>query len=273
MTHTTDLIVFGIVVALRLFVPLLIPRFPLPAIVASLIIDGVDQTVFQRMTNLDLTNYQSYDKGLDIYYLTIAYLATLRNWTNITAIEVSRFLLYYRLIGVVLFEHFQKRYILLIFPNTFEYFFIFYEAVRLRWNPIRMDKRLVFGAAAAIWIFIKLPQEYWLHVAQRDVTDTLRANPVLIPILGVGILALVVIAWWTVTKKCPPADHTLQIEAITEGTDSLAQRVQHVLVGWKRVINPAIVEKVVLLSLVSIIFSQILPNMTPQQSRSRLASS
>ena len=28
--------------------------------------------------------------------------------------------------------------------------------------------------AAAIWIFIKLPQEYWLHVAEIDVTDTLR---------------------------------------------------------------------------------------------------
>ena len=42
--NTQDLIVFGIVVALRLFVPLAIPRFPLPAIVAAMIIDDADQT-------------------------------------------------------------------------------------------------------------------------------------------------------------------------------------------------------------------------------------
>ena len=39
-------------------------------------------------------------------------------------------------------------------------------------------------AAAIIWIFVKLPQEYWLHVAELDVTDTLEdywwAWPVLI---------------------------------------------------------------------------------------------
>jgi hypothetical protein len=66
--------------------------------------------------------------------------------------------------------------LLLIFPNTFEYFFIFYEAVRARWNPLRMSKRGVIAAAAAIWIVIKLPQEYWIHVAQLDVTDAIKQH-------------------------------------------------------------------------------------------------
>ena len=34
MNDTTDLLVFLAVVGLRLFVPLLIPRFPLPAVIA-----------------------------------------------------------------------------------------------------------------------------------------------------------------------------------------------------------------------------------------------
>ena len=65
---------------------------------------------------------------MDIYYLAIAYLATMRNWVNLPAFRVSRFLYFYRLVGVVAFELTQIRALLLIFPNTFEYFFIAYEA-------------------------------------------------------------------------------------------------------------------------------------------------
>lgn len=196
-TDNTDLIVFLIVLLLRLVVPLFIPRFPLPGIIIALVLDAADQTIFQKFTELDTEGpYQSYDKALDIYYLTIAYLATMRNWSNLTAFEVARFLLYYRLIGVVIYEFTHWRPILLIFPNTFEYFFIFYEAVRLRWNPRRMSSTVVYAAAAAIWIVIKLPQEYWIHVAQNDVTDTLREYPALIPALIVAIFAILAGAWW-----------------------------------------------------------------------------
>ena len=71
---TEATIVFVIVVAARFLVPLLIPRFPLPAIIACLIIDGVDQTVFQSF-GFDPPGYQNYDKAMDVYYLAIAFLA------------------------------------------------------------------------------------------------------------------------------------------------------------------------------------------------------
>ncbi|MGD9714583.1 MAG: hypothetical protein AB7V46_21375, partial [Thermomicrobiales bacterium] len=114
-----DLVIFAIVVGLRIVVPLFIPRFPLPAIIVAMVIDAADQTIFQKTTDLDLTNYQSYDKALDIFYLAIAYLSTMRNWRNRVAFETSRFLWYYRLLGVVLFELTHTRSLLLIFPNTF----------------------------------------------------------------------------------------------------------------------------------------------------------
>ena len=41
---------------------------------ACLVIDGLDQTIFQTFTSLDLSGYQSYDKALDVYYLSIAYI-------------------------------------------------------------------------------------------------------------------------------------------------------------------------------------------------------
>ena len=260
---TGDLIVFLIVVGLRLIVPLFIPRFPLPAIIAALVIDAVDQTVFQRWTTLDTGGpYQSYDKALDVYYLTIAYLATMRNWDNLTAFEVSRFLFYYRLMGVFLYEFTHWRPILLIFPNTFEYFFIFYEAVRLRWNPKRMAPKLVIAAAAAIWIFIKLPQEYWIHVAQNDVTDTLRAHPTLIPVIAVALVALLTAAWWVVTRKCPPAEWKPSISdpLLDHGGSSMTFNQTELRLFAGRGFDRSLFEKVILISTISIIFGKMLPN-------------
>ncbi|MBV9170789.1 MAG: hypothetical protein JOZ81_11955 [Chloroflexi bacterium] len=128
----SDILIFAVVLALRLLVPLAIPRYPLPGILTAFLLDAVDNGIFQRFTNLNLDFYQSYDKALDNYYLTIAYISTLRNWTNRYGFKVSRFLFYYRLVGAVVFELSGVQQILLLFPNTFEYFFDFYELVRLR---------------------------------------------------------------------------------------------------------------------------------------------
>ena len=73
---------------------------------------------------------------MDVFYLAIAYLATMRNWQALPAYAVGRFLYFYRLVGVVAFELTQTRALLLVFPNTFEYFFIAYEGIRTRWAPV-----------------------------------------------------------------------------------------------------------------------------------------
>jgi hypothetical protein len=266
MSISIDLLIFLTVLFLRLLIPLAIPKFPLPAILTALVLDGVDQTIFQKYTDLNLDGYQGYDKALDVYYLTIAYLSTLRNWVNIHAFDISRFLLYYRLVGVMLFEFLHIRAILLVFPNTFEYFFIFYEAVRTRWNPVRMARNVVLGAAAFIWIVIKLPQEYWIHIAQRDVTETLAANPVLIPILVVAILLLLFATWWIVTHRLPPADHRLRLVANDPFGDAQFAALRTTQ-SSRRLLDSGVLEKVAMVSLVTVIFSQILPNMvaTPLQ--------
>src|SRR6476469_4328900 len=180
---------------------------------ASLVIDGLDQTIFQTFTSLDLEGYQAYDKALDVYYLSIAYIATLRNWTNHTAVGVSRFLYYYRMIGVVIFEVTQLRAVLLIFPNTFEYFFDFYEGVRSRWNPRRLSRKFWIYGAAAIWIFIKLPQEWWIHIAQIDTTDLIRDKPWVGVLMVVGVLGLLAAFWFYVRPRLDPADHQFRLAA------------------------------------------------------------
>lgn len=258
--------------------PLAIPRYPIPAGLAALVIDGVDQTIFQTFTTLPLTGYQGYDKALDIYYLSIEYLSTLRNWTNMDAVLMSRFLFYFRLVGVLLFELTHVRAMLLFFPNTFEYFFLFYEAVRLRWNPKRLSASMVVLAAFAIWVFIKVPQEYWIHIAQLDVTDTIKhvifgvpadtswgaivgANVPFFLLLIAVVVFVIAAAYLFITRRLPAADWTFSFDADAHGSDVEAEAVDTARRAMaRRFWDIELAEKVVLVSLVTIIFSRILPS-------------
>jgi hypothetical protein len=252
-------VVFWTVVLVRFVLPLAIFRYPLPAIIACLIVDGIDQTVFQTF-GFDPPFYQGYDKAMDVFYLGIAYIATMRNWTSLPAFQVSRFLFFYRQIGVVAFELTQVRALLLIFPNTFEYFFIAYEAIRSRWNPARFGMRFWVVTAALIWVFVKLPQEYWIHIAQLDFTDTVADVPWFGPAVVAGVVGLLLAFWFLVRPRLDPADHAWQLpaaplpEAIDEAHERTAYMAQH-----GRVWSVASLEKVFLIGLLSVIFGSVLP--------------
>src|SRR4051812_2336610 len=193
------------IVLSRLALPLAIPRFPL-VILAALVLDAVDGSLLAHFTSVDVGPdgpYQSFDKALDIYYLAIAYLATMRNWTSTPAFRIARFLFYYRLVGVVAFELLDSRAMLLLFPNTFEFFFIAYEGLRLRWDPARWSGRFWLLVAGGIWVFIKLPQEYWIHVAQLDFTDAVSDHPWFGALCLAGIGVLVWLVLFVVRPRMP----------------------------------------------------------------------
>jgi len=270
----TDLIIFLLVVGGRFLLPLLIFRYPLPGILIALVLDGIDQTIFQLFTDLPLDGYQSYDKALDIYYLTLAYISTFRNWTNKSAFDISRFLFYYRMVGTTLYEFLRAGIILLLFPNTFEYFFIFYEVVRLRWNPDRLVKKRLVLVAAAIWVFIKLPQEYWIHIAKLDTTDVLKEHVFHVPLdAGIGeivsqnpwvipailiLAALIFAGAKLLLNKLPAADWKLHLDVDKQLDNSKLKIIDKpAKISWK---NTELIEKIVMVSLISIIFTQMLPN-------------
>lgn len=259
MADTSDMLIFWAVVTARFLIPLSIPRYPLPGVLACLILDGIDQTIFQLFTSMSLEGYQGYDKALDIYYLSITYLSTLRNWSNLYAFKLDRFLFYYRLVGVAIFEIVHLRPLLLIFPNTFEYFFIFYEAIRLKWDPLVLTKRKLITAATLIWVFIKIPQEYWIHVAQMDTTDWIKANPSNALILIAYAIFLSGMAWLLI-RDLPSIRPCLEIRAIPVVTAPVISPLEEKgKTKRERLINKQVIEKVVLISLITIIFAQILP--------------
>jgi hypothetical protein len=258
---TGDTLIFVAVVAARFVAPLLIPRFPLPAILACLVLDAVDRDIFVSLGGFDPASYQGIDKALDIFYLTVAMLSVLRNWTHQTAARVARFLFYYRLVGVTLFELLEWRTLLLIFPNTFEYFFILYELLRGRRSPSLMSGRFYIVAAALIWVFVKLPQEYWIHVAQLDFTDTVsQADPTVLGMLLLAAVGLLLGLRAAARRWVPPPEYPMRLAAdpLPENIDTARERAWLLNVRW-RLFDAHLAEKIVLVSLVSVIFGQVIP--------------
>ena len=256
--HGGVLAVFLAVVGARLLVPLTIPRWPLPGVLASLVLDAVDHSVFQAF-GYDPPAYQGYDKAMDTYYLAIAYLATLRNWSSVPGFEVGRFLYFYRLVGVVIFELTHVRAMLLVFANTFECFFIGYEGMRTRWDPRRCGRRAWVYVAAAIWVFVKLPQEWWIHIAQLDFTDAVADHAWFGPLVLAGLAVLALVVWFVVRPRTAPPDWPLRLAAdpLPAGVDSAATVAR--AAGSGRLVSWVTVEKVVLVGLLCVLFAQVVP--------------
>lgn len=254
-----EITVIVLVIGARLFLPLLIPYVPVVGLLACLVLDAADQTIFQQFPAIPLDDYQSYDKALDIYYLTIAYLSTLRNWTSRPAFLTAFFLFYYRLIGNLAFELTQERVLLFIFPNTFEYFFLFIELCRMRWDQSRFNWKVSITAAALIWIFVKLPQEWWIHIAELDFTDFVSEYPwVVIPMVVVAIIVLGA-AWWIIRYKTAPADHRIRLLADPLPDELRGVRLYAAVKSEVRLLDQGLIQKAALIAIIIVIFSVFLP--------------
>jgi hypothetical protein len=122
-----------------------------------------------------------------------------------------------------------------------------------------LTKNKLITSAAVIWIFVKLPQEYWIHVAQLDTTDWIRANPSNALILIAYAVFLLGLAWWLL-RDLPPMRPGLEIEAIPVAAAPIIPHIPETIKERReRLINKQVIEKIVLMSLITIIFAQILP--------------
>ena len=257
---TEATVVFVIVVGLRFLLPLFIPRWPLPAMLACLVLDGIDQSIFQAF-GFDPPGYQNYDKAMDLFYLSIAFLSSLQNWTALRRVGISRFLFFYRMVGVMAFEITGVRTLLLIFPNTFEYFFIAYEAVRLRWDP-----RAVRHAGSG---WSPPPASGSSSSCRRSTGSTWPSSTSPTPgrtcrgsrrsSSGRSLVGLAIL-WFVVRPRLLPADWSWRVAAdpLPEEMDTAAERDAWTAANV-RVWSWSTLEKVVLIGLLSTIYARILP--------------
>ena len=129
----------------------------------ALIAIGVDLSDLFMMNLLDLggvRNYQALDKWLDVSYMLTFFIVALRwdGWAR--RVAVGLFAL--RVVGFVGFEASGERWVLMAFPNAFEFWVVFVAWVR-HWRPAY---ELTLGRSLA-WlvpvVLLKEVQEVVLH--------------------------------------------------------------------------------------------------------------
>lgn len=154
-----------VVIIIRLLVPLLVWWWPLPGSLAGILADNFDVVILDAMGVTDFGPYNMVDKFLDTYLYFIQFL-TLGRWQNQRAKKVGRWLFAYRLVGVILYELTQWRWLLMVFPNVFVTYFVVYLLLLklFKYDPMKSVK------SSAIFVTLlaipKIYQEYLFHVVQ-----------------------------------------------------------------------------------------------------------
>lgn len=168
-----------LVIFLRVTVPLTILRYPLGGFIISLALDGLHMPIVYLTNDLlkvpedSLVARQYYhltDKWLDVYFLALAAIVS-RKWGTRGFRATSFSLLFLRTVGVIIFYITGNRMMLFLFPNVYEYFYLYSAAVR-KWAPRLFPN--TFGKlviVVSIASASKLVGEYFQHVRELQVGE------------------------------------------------------------------------------------------------------
>ena len=149
----------------RVIVPVLILRWPLGGFIASVLADTLDVVIVAAIRSGTFEDYTATDKLLDTYMLAFAALVSWR-WQNRIARNTSIALFGYRVIGVAILQLTDARWVLFVFPNMFDFFYV-YHLITTRWFPALEVK----GYRMLVYVLLilggmKLGQEFILHVVE-----------------------------------------------------------------------------------------------------------
>ena len=161
-----------IISAVRIFASLIVFKFNFFGAILVILIDFSDLFMMNLITLGGVRNYQFLDKFLDLFYIAYFLIIALR-WEKLLR-NISILLFVFRILGFVLFEFFQNRLILFIFPNVFEFWFLGITLLFLLKSNITKRKIII---VLVITTLLKMIHEYILHVWK--VLDNYRAIDVL----------------------------------------------------------------------------------------------
>lgn len=137
-------------------------RWPLAGGLLAILVDLSDLLLRDVLDLGGVGDYQSFDKWLDLVYLGTFLVVALR-WEG-PARPIAVGLLAYRLVGFVLFEVTGSRPLLLVFPNTFEFWFLFVVALGPQRIAAWSGRRVI--ASLVVLTALKEVQEWALHGAR-----------------------------------------------------------------------------------------------------------
>ena len=138
-------------------------RWPLAGGILAVLVDLSDLLLMDVLDMGGIPDYQRLDKALDLVYLGTFTAVALR-WRGPDR-WVALALLGWRLVGFVAFELSGERWLLLVFPNVFEVWFLLVAALHHRWNPVPWTPRSLAGALVGL-LALKELQEWAIHGAR-----------------------------------------------------------------------------------------------------------
>tara|TARA_A100001037_G_scaffold58428_1_gene50567 strand:+ start:722 stop:1336 length:615 start_codon:yes stop_codon:yes gene_type:complete len=154
---TAEQIVIGLI---RIAGSLPVLRWAFAGALIAIVVDFSDLFWMGFLDLGGLKNYQSFDKFADLVYM-FAFIWVANKWTGSDR-SIALWLFGFRMIGLVAFEITEARPVLLMFPNVFEFWFVF-VALRKHYYPrYEMTRDSVIRWFAAISV-LKLGQEWVLH--------------------------------------------------------------------------------------------------------------
>ncbi len=155
---------FVIFSLIRIGAALLIFKWPLFGVLLSALLDGYDWDFLHTTKNFNYDLYQTWDKAMDITYLTVA-IIIVRHWKDMMAKKIAVFFYALRASGILFYFAFHIKPLLFFFPNIFENFFIWYLIFT------HISRKHTISKSGVIWGFIilciaipKIIHEYIMHI-------------------------------------------------------------------------------------------------------------
>jgi|FLYL01.1.fsa_nt_gi hypothetical protein len=152
-----------VIAAARVAGSLPVLRWPFWGAVLAMLVDLSDLFMMNLLDLGGVRNYQAFDKWLDQVYMA-AFLVVALRWEPWER-AVSLALYAYRLVGFLAFETVGERWVLMLFPNLFEPWFLWVAGLR-QFKIDLVERKWLAGVAGAALIAVKLFQEYALHVGR-----------------------------------------------------------------------------------------------------------
>jgi hypothetical protein len=153
-----------IVIAIaRLVGSLPVLRWPFWGGLIAILVDQSDLFMMNLLHLGGISNYQRFDKYLDQAYL-LAFLVVAFGWRKVDR-NVSIGLYAYRFAGFLAFEATAARWLLLVFPNFFESWFMLTAARHEFDLDRRLGRRRLYALGGGL-IALKSFQEYAIHYAR-----------------------------------------------------------------------------------------------------------
>ena len=134
--------------------------FPFWGSILAILVDLSDLFLMGFIKLGGVSNYQKLDKFLDLFYMSLFLIVSLRWDSREKFISIGLFT--FRMLGVTLFFIFNIRIILVFFPNVFEFWFVLITGYKY-FNQNKSILPSVIFKILLIAFVLKLSHEIFIH--------------------------------------------------------------------------------------------------------------